>query len=124
MKRAGEICSLNNSSTMDGKEGSVSIKMIGNITFDQVEAFRLDMKRGAKAIESKKKSPEEVGLWILSKYRKTWRACSEYCIKSAFIALSNHMERNEMIESGNPWLTKYNEEVKNYQELQKLLESI
>lgn len=105
---------------------TVTLSEKSNITSEELKKFELDLKRGELAVKNKRRTPDEVGLWFLSKYHNNFEDLFEAALASTLIGITSRFEEREYINSSecSYSIDKYNNLIKNLQELKKLKEEI
>ena len=103
-------------------KNNVQITVNGSIEEDRIRSFRIDMARAKLAVEKKRRTPDEAGLYIIRRY-PDYEIIMKHLMARAFLAFADKFETNSYIQyqDGLQYaFDRYNEYVKNLEELKRL----
>lgn len=89
---------------------------------ERIRSFRIDMARAKLAVEKKRRTPDEAGLFIIRRY-PDYELIFKNLMSRMFLVLADEFENNNYIkyQDGLEFaFDRYNEYVKNLQELKRL----
>ena len=103
-------------------KNSVQITVDGSIREDRIRSFRIDMARAKLAVEKKRRTPDEAGLYIIRRY-PDYEIIMKHLMTRIFLTFADEFEKNNYIQYQDGLqfaFDRYNEYVKNLQELKRL----